>query len=172
MCERGDGIETLNLRLRRSARVFLFDERGDVLLIRFVAQREDGRFVFWVTPGGEIEPGEGEHEAAGRELFEELGIRPDLVGPVHREEGGTYTHLGETVRNQDVFFAARCERDAPRLLGVTEDEIRLMQEARWWTADELAVTEERIFPVGLGGLAGEVFSSLQNGQVGLRESEL
>ena len=77
-------------RLRRSARVFLFDPTGDVLLIRFVAQREDGPFVFWVTPGGEVEPNEDDRAAAERELFEELGLRVPLVGPVHEEHGGSY----------------------------------------------------------------------------------
>ena len=61
-------------RLRRSARVFLFDPAGDVLLIRIVAPLEDGPFVFWVTPGGEMESGEGARDAAERELFEELGL--------------------------------------------------------------------------------------------------
>ena len=128
-------------RLRRSARVFLFDPAGDVLLIRIVAPLADGSFVFWVTPGGEMEPGEGAREAAARELFEELGIRPELVGPVHEESGGTYVHLGETVRNFDVFFAAWCAREAPRLLGVTAEELALMQEMRWWSIAELETTK-------------------------------
>jgi len=144
-------------RLRRSARVFLFDERGDLLLIRFVAQRSDGPYVCWVTPGGEVEVGETDLAAAERELAEELGLRLSLIGPVHEESGGTYEHLGETVRNYDVFFAARCGREMPRLAGVTEDEIALMQEARWWTLAELKSTAENIFPVEISRLAGEVY---------------
>lgn len=134
------------LRLRRSARVFLFDGRGDVLLIRFVAELEGKPFIFWVTPGGEVEPGESDREAAERELAEELGLRLPLTGPVHEESGGEYVHLGERVRNFDVFFATVCERDQPRLAGVTADELRLMREARWWSVDELAQTTERVYP--------------------------
>ena len=145
------------LRLRRSARVFLFDPRGDVLLIRFVAELDGAPFVFWVTPGGEVEPGESDHAAAERELIEELGLRLPLVGPVHEEFGGTYTHVGETVRNFDVFFDARCERGAPRLTGVTADEIALMREIRWWSAAELKTTTERIFPARLEGIAARVW---------------
>ena len=128
-------------RLRRSARVFLFDPAGDVLLIRIVAPLADGSFVFWVTPGGEMEPGEAPRETAERELFEELGLRLPLTGPVHEESGGTYVHLGETVRNFDVFFAAWCAREAPRLLGVTAEELALMQEMRWWSIAELETTK-------------------------------
>ncbi len=145
-------------RLRRSARVFLFDERGDILLIRFVAQRTDGPFVCWVTPGGEVEEGEADLAAAERELAEELGLKLPLVGPVHEERGGTYEHLGETVRNYDVFFAAQCEREMPRLAGVTKDEIALMQEARWWTLEDLKSTGENIFPVEISRLAVEAYA--------------
>jgi ADP-ribose pyrophosphatase YjhB (NUDIX family) len=138
--------------------VFLFDPVGDVLLIRFVAQREEGPFIFWVTPGGEVEANEGDRAAAERELLEELGLRIPLIGPVHEEHGGSYVHLGETVRNYDVFFAAQCEREAPRLSGVTEDEIALMQEARWWTLEELKATTEKVFPVGIARVASEAYA--------------
>ena len=138
--------------------MFLFDPAGNVLLIRFVAPREDGPFIFWVTPGGEVETNENDRAAAERELFEELGLRVPLVGPVHEEHGGSYVHLGETVRNYDVFFAARCEREAPRLSGVTEAEIALMQEARWWSLAELRATEERVFPVEIVRAAIEAYA--------------
>jgi 8-oxo-dGTP pyrophosphatase MutT (NUDIX family) len=150
------------LRLRRSARVFLFDSRGEVLLIRFVAELEGKPFVFWVTPGGEVEPGETDRAAAERELVEELGLRLPLLGPVHEESGGTYTHLGETVRNFDVFFAAVCEREAPVLQGVTADEIRLMREIRWWTLEELKTTSERVYPVRLAEVARQTWEALNS----------
>jgi 8-oxo-dGTP pyrophosphatase MutT (NUDIX family) len=147
-------------RLRRSARVFLFDPAGNLLLIRFVAELEGQPFIFWVTPGGEVEPGEGDLEAAERELFEELGLRLALTGPVHTENGGEYVHLGERVRNFDVFFAARCGRDQPRLAGVTSDEIALMREARWWTPAELATTGECLFPAAIASLAERIWGEL------------
>ena len=142
--------------MRRSARVLLFDPGGAVLLIRFAAELEGKPYVFWVTPGGEVEPGESDREAAVRELEEELGLRLELLGKVHEERGGTYTHLGETVRNFDVFFAAVCGREEPRLGGVTADEIALMREARWWTIAELAATREQVFPVRLAELAEQI----------------
>jgi 8-oxo-dGTP pyrophosphatase MutT (NUDIX family) len=142
----------MTLRLRRSARVFLFNEADEVLLIRFVALREDGPFVFWVTPGGEMEPEETPLAAAERELFEELGLRLPLAGPVHQESGHTFVHLGEMVQNHDIFFAAQCERAAPRLLGTTAEEIALMQEIRWWTPAELATTAETIFPARMAAI--------------------
>ena len=146
------------LRLRRSARVLLFDPSGDVLLIRFRAETGGRMVTFWVTPGGEIEAGEEPEEAAARELYEELGLRVPLIGPVHEESGGEYVHLGERVQNEDVFFATVCERSAPKLAGVTADEVRLMQEARWWSPEQLAATREKIYPEGLAEVSARIWS--------------
>jgi len=154
---------TQPLRLRRSARVFLFDERGDVMLIRFHAQRTDGPYTCWVTQGGEVEPDESDRATAERELFEELGIRSELVGPVHEASGGEYEHLGEVVRNFDVFFAAQCERSEPKLTGVTADEIALMQEARWWPREALKSAAEPVFPVDIVEVAETVWERVREG---------
>ncbi len=160
---------TVKPRLRRSARVLLFDPGGDLLLIRFVAEQDEQPFVFWVTPGGEVEPGETDLAAAERELQEELGLRLTLTGPVHQESGGIYTHLGETVRNFDVFFGARCEREAPQLRGVTAEEIALMREARWWGLAELAGTAERVFPARLAEVAAQVWRECVERELGHKD---
>ena len=137
----------------------LFDESGAVLLIRFVAMRPDGEFVFWVLPGGEIEPGESEMAAAVRELREELGIAVGVEGPVYRD-ANQFWHQGEMQDNQDFLFRARCGRDEPRLAGLTAEEIAMMREMRWWTAEEIERAlikqpPERIFPVELAARVRE-----------------
>jgi len=126
----------------------VFDPAGRVLLIRCVAMRSDGEFWFWLTPGGEIEAGENPVEAARRELREELGLEAEVVGPVYTE-ATQFEHQGEMRDNMDFVFRARCEVDAPALQGVTADEIELMKEIRWWTAEEIEASTERIFPVDL-----------------------
>src|SRR5271170_6229119 len=109
----------------------LFDEGGSVLLIRFVVPREDGEFVFWALPGGEIESGETEAEAAVRELEEELGIAVTVHGPVYRD-ANVFLHQGEMQDNVDFLFRAQCRREEPRLTGHTAEEIEIMKEMRWW----------------------------------------
>jgi 8-oxo-dGTP diphosphatase len=132
----------------------LFDKSGAVLLIRFVAMRPDGEFVFWALPGGEIEEGESEIDAAVRELREELGITVTVEGPVYRD-ANQFWHQGEMQDNLDFLFRAWCGRDEPRLMGVTADEIAMMREMRWWTAEEIELSLERIFPVDLAARARE-----------------
>jgi 8-oxo-dGTP pyrophosphatase MutT (NUDIX family) len=126
----------------------LFDEGGSILLIRFVAVRPDGEFVFWALPGGEIEDGETETAAAARELNEELGIAVKVEGPVYRD-ANQFWHQGEIQDNTDFLFRAQCRREEPKLIGLTAEEIVMMREMRWWTAEEIRGSGERIFPVNL-----------------------
>ena len=126
----------------------LFDEGGEILLVRFVVPRDGGDFVFWALPGGEIEAGETESEAAVREVWEELGLELTVAGPVYRDSN-QFFHQGEMQDNVDFLFRAECGREEPRLIGFTTDEKEIMKEVRWWSEAEVEASEERIFPVNL-----------------------
>jgi 8-oxo-dGTP diphosphatase len=128
----------------------LFDQTGAILLIRFVVPREDGEFVFWALPGGEIEDGETEMEAAAREVREELELELTVAGPVYCDRN-QFWHQGEMQDNVDFLFRAECGREEPRLIGFTADEREIMKEIRWWSEAEVEASEERIFPEGLAG---------------------
>jgi ADP-ribose pyrophosphatase YjhB (NUDIX family) len=128
----------------------LFDHSGAILLVRFVVMRPDGEFVFWALPGGEIEAGEREIEAAAREVREELGLELVVTGPVYCDSN-QFFHQGEMQDNVDFLFWAECGREEPRLVGFTADERGIMKEVRWWSAAEVEASEERIFPEGLAG---------------------
>ncbi|WP_243708348.1 NUDIX hydrolase [Actinomadura sp. GC306] len=65
-------------RLRRTARALLLD--GDELVL--LRRTRPGRPVYWITPGGGVEPEDASPEAAlRRELDEELGA---TAGPVRQ----------------------------------------------------------------------------------------
>jgi 8-oxo-dGTP diphosphatase len=138
----------------------LFDESGAILLVRFVVPREDGEFVFWALPGGEIETGETEAEAAAREVREELGLELKVTGPVYCDSN-QFFHQGEMQDNVDFLFRAECGREEPRLIGFTADEMEIMKEVRWWSEAEVEASKERIFPAGLAGRIRE-----QSGRAG------
>ena len=126
----------------------LFDEGGEILLVRFVVRGMEGEFVFWALPGGEIEAGETEAEAAVREVREELGLELTVTGPVYRDSN-QFFHQGEMQDNVDFLFRAECGREEPRLMGVTADEREIMKEIRWWSRAEIEASGERIFPENL-----------------------
>lgn len=139
------------MRPRRTARVYLFDPAARVLLILFEVRRPDGPFVFWLTPGGEIEPDETPSEAAARELEEELGLRTAVTGPVYIERN-QFEHGGEMRDNTDFFFVARCPAEEPKLTGLTPEEIAVMREARWWSAAAIRAAQSagmRFFPADI-----------------------
>jgi 8-oxo-dGTP diphosphatase len=141
--------------------VVLFDEEGEILLVRFVVPRAGGDFVFWALPGGEIEAGENEAEAAVREVREELGLGLEVSGPLYRDSN-QFFHQGEMQDNVDFFFRAECGREQPQLIGVTADEREIMKEIRWWSAEEIEASRERIFPEGLAGRMRELRAGAEN----------
>jgi 8-oxo-dGTP pyrophosphatase MutT (NUDIX family) len=95
---------------RRSARVILLNAARQALLIRFDIQRDHQPFVFWATPGGGVEKGETDLEAARRELVEELALEISLTGPVYTVVS-TFEHEGKLIDNIDVFFLGRHEAE-------------------------------------------------------------
>jgi 8-oxo-dGTP pyrophosphatase MutT (NUDIX family) len=135
--------------------VMLFDEARAILLVRFVVPRVEGEFVFWALPGGEIEAGETEAEAAVREVREELGLELKVTGPIYRD-CNQFLHQGEMQDNVDFLFRAGCRREEPRLIGVTADEREIMKEIRWWSRAEIEASRERIFPADLAGRMREL----------------
>ncbi len=127
---------------RHSVRVAVLDGERRVLLLRAVLPGEE----WWELPGGGIEPGETEEQAAIRELAEETGI------VVERLEAP----LG-TVETDFVFDGRRyLQREAVFALFGPEAPVTLAEpdpppaprhaEYRWWHADELANADEQIHP--------------------------
>ena len=138
-------------RLRRSARVLLVDEAGRVLLLRFVIERRSGPYLFWATPGGEVEPGEEVLAAARRELREELGLSLPLEGPVHHASG-VFEFRDEVVDNLDAFFLAHFTGGPISLDGVDDEERAVLRELRWWTADAIEASPDPVYPPDLAAV--------------------
>jgi len=67
------------VRTRAAAYVLCRDDRGRILLTRFVEEGNpnSGR---WTMPGGGMDPGEQSYETAARELHEETGLVADIGG--------------------------------------------------------------------------------------------
>ncbi len=132
---------------RRAARVILRDHANRVLLIRY----NIAGYIFWTTPGGAVEPGESDHAAATRELFEELHITANLQGPVHSTTG-RFHHEDRYVENTDIFFTAIIDAYEPTLYSATAFEAAAMQEVRWWPIESLDSATELIFPRDLAAV--------------------
>lgn len=139
---------TLNpaLRLRRAARLIVLDPEGRALMFRYDVP---GRPPFWVTAGGECDPGESFEDAARRELFEETGIIADPGPQIARMTPEFVTVEGEPVQADERFFLLRAGEARVDTAGHTELERKLMTRHRWFTLDELENWHEALFPVEL-----------------------
>lgn len=133
---------------RRAMRVLLVDTDDRILLFRDSDPGLTPVPVFWITPGGGVDPGESDLEAAVREVAEETGLvitESALVGPL--AERVVVHGYSDVVTTQDEqFWFVRCERFEVSTAGHTEVELATMTAHHWWTRDELAATTEEIWP--------------------------
>ena len=139
-----------DLRLRRAARLIVLDPAGRALMFRYDVP---GRDPFWVTAGGECEPGESFRKAARRELLEETGIVvSDLGREIARMTPEFVTVEGERVQAYERFFLVRVAEASVDTSRHTALEQQLMTQHRWFTLEELADWPEAVFPVNLADM--------------------
>lgn len=144
------GASRENPLLRRAARLLVLDEQDRLLLFRV----EGGGIrpkPLWITPGGGLHEGESHESAARRELWEETGIEAE-PGPCVWTRRYLFEFNGIWLDEVERFYVVRVE--APEL---TRDhfeahEHAFMPEHRWWTAAEIAASDDWFAPRHLAAL--------------------
>jgi len=144
---------------RPASRIVLLDPAGRILLFKLV-DPPTGRW-WWFTPGGGLAPGETHEAAALRELVEEVGLEGVTLGPcVWTREHVFPMPGGIRYRQRERFFLVRAEPFEVSTAGHLDYEVEALAEHRWWSAAEIAASQETFAPRRLGALLGEL---LQNG---------
>ncbi len=144
------------MRERLTARVLLFDPQGRLLLVRGRATPA-AELSFWFTVGGGVDPGETLEAGALREVAEETGFTEVELGPVVWERASVFTLAdGETVILKESYFVARCPGGDPSRDAWEPHEVVLMDDMRWWAAEEIAAAEEMIYPERLRELLPDI----------------
>lgn len=136
---------------RRAARVVIVDESQRLLLFEDSDLGLEPVLHWWICPGGGVDPGESDVEAAVRETFEETGLAvaaDDLLGPVAtRRVLHGYSDL--VCDQQEVYYMLRVPAFDVVTDGHTDDERATVHDIRWWPVPELADSSEDVWPRAL-----------------------
>lgn len=132
------------LSIRRAARLIVLDSLGRVLLFR---HRGLGGGEFWAPPGGGVEPGESFEAAAAREAAEELAVT-NVQLQAAWEGVAEFQHVDGPVRQHERFFVVTAGFGSRGDAGEVHEHEGILEQ-RWWSAEEIEASAERIFPEGL-----------------------
>ncbi len=134
--------------VRRTVKVLLLDE-SDRLLLLSGDEMADGQSI-WFPVGGGIEDGEEAVAAVLREIYEETGRREVTIGPEVWHRQHLYSWRGTQTDTHERWFVVRTSQFIPSSRALTEEEQSYITGFRWWTAEDLASTTEKVFPPDLG----------------------
>ena len=138
-------------KIRPTARVLLVDEENRALL--FGLEPPDQPNVrFWLSPGGGIEPGETEIDAARREVKEETGLEDFILGPHIWNRRHVFTFYGSEQDVREIWFFAQVPHFEISTENFTEEERKVVTSHKWWTLAEMEETKEFLTPRDLAKL--------------------
>jgi 8-oxo-dGTP pyrophosphatase MutT (NUDIX family) len=142
------------MHIRPTARLLVIDQQQRLLLfhihdgISLHANRPD-LTVYWLTPGGGLEPDESFEQAAQRELWEETGLHVEALGPwVWTGKRMLNLKRGQT-QIQERFFVAHVVEATVSINNLLPYEQVTHRAFRWWTLGELEASSDLFLPPAL-----------------------
>lgn len=149
---------------RHAARVVLLDRDDRVLLFR--CKDPSAERSFWITPGGGLEGEETHEQAAGRELYEEAGLRGVPIGPCIWTRSHTFPWMDKMYRQHERFYLVRIDGHRVDVSAHTEEEQIALVEHRWWSAEAIRLATDEFFaPRRLGVLIGNLLEKVPSAPI-------
>lgn len=131
---------------RDAARVLVIDELERILLIRGQDPSRPEIGSWWYAPGGGLEEGESHQEAAARELWEETGLKTEIISPPIWEREVEFTFNGTDYLQRELYFLLRVASFEPSPQVLSELEKISLLEPKWWSSFELMKLPDLIYP--------------------------
>ena len=141
----------IEVEQREAVRALVLDGLGRVLLLRW--QNDAG--LWWITPGGGLEPDEDGSEGLRRELAEETGLVDVEPGPLVYERTHRVPWGERLVEQHERIFLVRIRGRDVEVAPTVDLAAENVTGHRWWTLAELEGTSERVSPPNLAELAAE-----------------
>ena len=135
----------------------LVDGRCRVLLLKWRLQTGG---AIWITLGGGLDPGESHSRAALRELAEEVGLRRAELGPWIWSREHPLRWNGREFLQRERFFLVNVDAHEPDRAANDEQELRVIEEIRWWSMAEIAASSEAFSPGRLAELLAPLLAGL------------
>lgn len=125
-------------RLRPAVRGLVIDESSRILLVRLVYPPR----AWWVLPGGGIDAGENTIDALRRELREEVGLDPAVIGALvwrraHEFDLVDTSGVSWAGQEESVFLVPTTSFDPVPAMSDEELRAEHLHEHRWWTLEEI-----------------------------------
>lgn len=140
--------------MRLTARAIIFNKKtGKILLINYLNENANStkEFTkgFWALPGGGLEDNESFEEGLKREIYEETGlINFELKNCVLSRVVYLDIEKGKQPFYER-YYLVKTSSEEIKIEGLTDYEINVIKEYKWWTIEEIKKTKEVIFPIGL-----------------------
>lgn len=139
---------------RESARAILFShDRTRIFLFELSqpAISSNKKPTIWITPGGGVEEGEDLVVCLHRELDEELGLSTSDCKVLGRLWNSQTPMIINGVPKLFIEYIFAVQLNPPtsedfNLNGQSEEERRVLKSCKWWTAEQIETTDERIVP--------------------------
>lgn len=145
------------METRQSARAILLNSENRIFLFKFEFGFLSDKKILWVTPGGGIEKGETFEEGLKRELYEELGIK-DEIDPkwVFKRNKIFEKKDGIKFLSEEKYYLVRIEKSDFNFDGWEESEKKYTRDHKWWSIEDIRMSEEEFFCDNLGDILEEL----------------